>query len=475
MRPQPPARSSLRPLNTRRAGQDAKLGDATRRENAGPCPRVVPASKTRRNLSLGKSTTSLPSQDNSWNCKALYGQSTIGWEQGRRLASSSGVTIARVVELHPVLSDVLKRKDLYDFFSRSAFEKAHVYQAQGRVQGLEVSEDLTHVRARVRGSGSNKYRVDIQLEFSGDRLSDLDGECSCPMSFNCKHVAATLLEATSGKPLSAPKAMAAEQEAAALPPVLGYEVVNWLENVGNAVRGDDYPAELNQRLLYRLHPSGEGVKTPLLAVSLLSVRVLKGGDFGGNYAQPNASDFSPERAPKYYRDTDIEIVSQLSAASRGSLLRHPAAFGRAIAADRHDRPRLLARPQTTAAAVGKQRVRGGSSGARSASVASFLACSCRERLRSMPSRRSMSTSSAGTIGPVELSLPPKLARQLLSAPEIPRDQAHGSIASSWPTSAGTSSRPAAGSASGRSADRRAARPDIAPAAGPDEREFLLLP
>jgi hypothetical protein len=30
--------------------------------------------------------------------------------------------------------------------------------------------------------------------------------------------------------------------------------------------------------------------------------------------------------------------------------------------------------------------------------------------------------SAGTIGPVELSLPPKLARQLLSAPEIPRDQ-----------------------------------------------------
>ena len=35
----------------------------------------------------------------------------------------------------------------------------------------------------------------------------------------------------------------------------------------------------------------------------------------------------------------------------------------------------------------------------------------------------MSTSSAGTIGPVELSLPPKLARQFLSAPEIPGGQA----------------------------------------------------
>ena len=250
-----------------------------------------------------------------------------------------------------MLSDVLKRKDLYDFFSRSAFEKAHVYQAQGRVQGLEVSEDLTHVRARVRGSGSNKYRVDIHLEFSGDRLSDLDGECSCPVSSNCKHVAATLLEATSGKPLSA---MAAEQEAAAPPPDLDYEVINWLENVGNAVRGDDYPADVNQRLLYRLHPFNEGVKTPPLAVSLISVKVLKSGDFGDHYTQPNASDFSPERAPKYYRDTDIEIVSQAFGLVQRRLLRHPAGFGRSIAADRRDRARLLARPQTTAAAVGKQ-------------------------------------------------------------------------------------------------------------------------
>ena len=144
-----------------------------------------------------------------------------------------------------MLPDVLKRKDLYNFFSRSAFEKAHVYQAQGNVEGLEISEDLTYLRARVRGSGSKKYRVDIQLEFTGGRLTDLDGDCSCPMSFNCKHVAATLLEATSGTPAPAP--MAAGQAAAAPMPVLGYEVTNWLDNVGNAVRGDDYPAELNQR------------------------------------------------------------------------------------------------------------------------------------------------------------------------------------------------------------------------------------
>ena len=207
--PQPPARSSLRPLNTRRAGQDAKLGRNAPRE-CRPMPSRGSGEQNQAKSFLGKINNVvafagilLELQGAIWSKYHRVGA-------GRRLASSSGVTIARVVELHPVLSDVLKRKDLYDFFSRSAFEKAHVYQAQGRVQGLEVSEDLTHVRARVRGSGSNKYRVDIQLEFSGDRLSDLDGECSCPVSSNCKHVAATLLEATSGKPLSA-QAMAAEQ------------------------------------------------------------------------------------------------------------------------------------------------------------------------------------------------------------------------------------------------------------------------
>jgi hypothetical protein len=223
------------------------------------------------------------------------------------------------VELHHVLSDVLKRKDLYSFFSRSAFEKAHAYQAQGRVKGLEVSEDLAHVRARVRGSGSSEYRVDIQLDYSEDRLSDVDGECSCPMSFNCKHVAATLLEATGGKPSSAPAAGGKAAPAPpSRPPVLGYAVTDWLESVGNAVHGEDYPAQSNQRLLYRLHSSNEDAKAPVLSVSLLSVRVLKGGGFSGNPARPSPSDFSPERAPKYYRDSDIDILGQLSGATRGA-------------------------------------------------------------------------------------------------------------------------------------------------------------
>ena len=50
------------------------------------------------------------------------------------------------------------------------WRRAHAYQAQGRVSGLEISEDLTHIRAKVRGSMASKYRVDIRLDFGSDRL-----------------------------------------------------------------------------------------------------------------------------------------------------------------------------------------------------------------------------------------------------------------------------------------------------------------
>ena len=216
-----------------------------------------------------------------------------------------------------VLSDVLKPKHIYDFFSRSAVEKGHAYKAQGRVSELQISEDLTHIRAKVRGSAASKYRVDIQLDFGLDRLDALDGECSCPMTFNCKHVAATLLEALSGKPQPPNTARAGEQGELVprAPPPLPYEINEWLEKFGTALRGDDYPAELNQRLLYCFASSHDNSQTPVLAVSLRSVRVLKGGDFATNYAQPNVHDFAPERAPKYYRDADIEILTQLAARS----------------------------------------------------------------------------------------------------------------------------------------------------------------
>jgi superfamily II DNA or RNA helicase len=327
-----------------------------------------------------------------------------------------------------VLSNVLKRNDLYGFFSRSALERGDTYQAQGRVAGLKVSDNLKRISAEVAGSRSAPYRVNIQLDFSQDRLADLDGECSCPMALNCKHVVATMLEALSGKAQSAREALphaqkATTRDAPALtaPPVLPSQVTSWLESVGKAVRGDDYPAELNQRLLYRLHPSHDGVQQRLLAVSLLSVRVLKNGNLADNHTQPVVSDFVPERAAKYYRDSDIGILTQLSGLVRrydyreravsAELLQRIIATGRAFWLD-HKRPPLkwgeAREGRIEWCQISKR------------DVAPCLTVPGTVALNAEPPV--YVDEAAGTIGPVELNLPPRLACQFLSAPAIPRDQ-----------------------------------------------------
>lgn len=332
------------------------------------------------------------------------------------------------MDVNNVLSDVLKRKDIYTFFSRSAFEKAYRYQAQGRVTALEISDDLTHIRARVQGEASKPYRVEIELDFTPGRLADLAGECSCPMAVNCKHVAATVLEALSDKvpPASLALPVKSMQAAGTAPapsaPVLTYDVTTWLDNVGKAVRGDDYPADLSQRLLYCLQPSQDTTRMPILAVSLISVRVLKSGEFGGNYTRPSLSDFTPERAPKYCRDTDIDILAQLSFEAKGyyysghrvrsaELVERMIATGRTYWLDHKGSPLRWAEKR-------EGRIEWHQAGKNG--VAPQLTVPGATVLNAEPPV--YVDEAARSIGQVELNLPARLAYQLLSAPAIPRAQ-----------------------------------------------------
>lgn len=316
-----------------------------------------------------------------------------------------------------MLSDVLKRKSIYSYFSRSAMEKAVAYQAQGRVSNLKVSDDLKHVSAEVRGSNSNRYRVDILLMFSGDELADLDGDCSCPMDYNCKHVAATLIEALSGKEASATHTQAAHSAPSA-PPVLSYELTSWIDGVGRAVRGSGAGAVESQCLLYCLEPSDDAM--PRLVLSLRSVRVLKDGRFADNYASPSLYEFKAERAPKYFRDVDIEIMTQVAAGTRSyyeqgpyseELLKRIIATGRAFWLDHKRNPLSWADAR-------EGRIEWRSAGKRGLTPRLLVAGAV--ALNAEPPV--YVDEGAGLIGLAQLDLPPRLAFQILSAPAIPRAQ-----------------------------------------------------
>ena len=129
-----------------------------------------------------------------------------------------------------MLSDLLKPNEIPGLFSHAAFEKARVLQRKGRVRGLEVDENAGLVTALVQGSESAPYEVEIELSQQRGGKIAVEGSCSCPMGFNCKHVAAALLEAVSAPQLALGGGTAVGKAPAA--PVLSPEIQAWLVAIG---------------------------------------------------------------------------------------------------------------------------------------------------------------------------------------------------------------------------------------------------
>jgi len=86
------------------------------------------------------------------------------------------------------------KKDIKNEFDAGAFSRGISYFNQGRVEKISYnleSKDSTVITSEVTGSYHYKQSILVESEPWG---IDVDGECSCPVGYNCKHVAAVLLE-----------------------------------------------------------------------------------------------------------------------------------------------------------------------------------------------------------------------------------------------------------------------------------------
>ena len=75
------------------------------------------------------------------------------------------------------------------------FDRGEGYFEQGRVDEMTpevIDSDYVLLNSKVSGSG-NIYTQEVSLELSGTFGVDIDGICSCPVGFNCKHVVAACL------------------------------------------------------------------------------------------------------------------------------------------------------------------------------------------------------------------------------------------------------------------------------------------
>lgn len=187
------------------------------------------------------------------------------------------------------------------------------YQALGYVKGLEISPDGHAIRARVQGTARSPYRVNIQIAPGRKRVA-IRGNCTCPMAYNCKHVAAVLFAAleTDDAPAIAAEPEETEQAALNLPEVPAtpqgdYLVRDWLGRIGTA--GATAPATSNDQLLYLLHLDGSH-RVPAAWVEIVSTRRLKNGGLG----QPQRFTGDHTSNARLVTDADREILRWLHVA-----------------------------------------------------------------------------------------------------------------------------------------------------------------
>ena len=92
---------------------------------------------------------------------------------------------------------LINSQDIINNFTTSYFKRGVEYYSQRRVVSyashIEEGTDDTfvNIRATVRGNGSI-YAQDIDIYLDDDSVV-IDGNCSCPVTYNCKHVAAVCL------------------------------------------------------------------------------------------------------------------------------------------------------------------------------------------------------------------------------------------------------------------------------------------
>ena len=175
--------------------------------------------------------------------------------------------------------DDLRRELLPNYVKRG-----EEYWARGQVDNLKCSADNTVIQGRVQGNARTPYRVKVRIVPDRKGRVTIQGDCTCPMLYNCKHVAALLLKALEhdaatdddlivvSAPPGKPLPLAADDSL----------LREWLARVERAAAPAGEIAavpDVPERLLYILHLDNSH-RFSQAWVEMLFVRLLKDGGYG---------------------------------------------------------------------------------------------------------------------------------------------------------------------------------------------------
>ena len=169
------------------------------------------------------------------------------------------------------MGGVITNDDIRRAVTPNAFQAARQHQMDQRVRDLRVAADGATIDAEVLGSRRSPYWQSVQLIRAPNGKLSPTGSCTCPVGFNCKHVAAVLFEyqqrapTTVGSPTLRPWLSGATLSGPVNPETGGNPAAQPTATEAPALRGDsclcsldaaqedeseDYPPTVSKRLFY---------------------------------------------------------------------------------------------------------------------------------------------------------------------------------------------------------------------------------
>jgi superfamily II DNA or RNA helicase len=172
-----------------------------------------------------------------------------------------------------------EQKNIIEACGKSSFSRGQEYFKSGRVLSLDYDAIKGGVEliSRTLGSGGNIYNQTVFLDFQGGYI-EIDGQCDCPVTYNCKHIVAACLEyKTEIETPSLPPIPVAKPEVLAQG-----KVSRWLQNLSESAI--DYRSPMAQKtqdwLIFILsirHDNQSLLKPRELSVSIRATHQRKNG------------------------------------------------------------------------------------------------------------------------------------------------------------------------------------------------------
>ncbi|QPC89097.1 helicase (plasmid) [Mesorhizobium sp. NBSH29] len=205
----------------------------------------------------------------------------------------------------------------------NAFAAGRTYQRHGRVVAFEWASD-GRIAAQVQGSNRKPYRQSISIYTSRKGQVAIEGDCSCPVGYNCKHVAAGALHGLAVVNKLAPRAGPTPQPirgiAAYTQPALSAAVVDWLRRLRQAEeKSQPNTDDLPQRLIYILSPEQSRTTMPRLRLSIRSGRVLKDGTMSTTSSAYSLDNWISRSGAKFLRVADGKILQTITSIPRSAM------------------------------------------------------------------------------------------------------------------------------------------------------------